>query len=77
MGHSLENDLAVLKLVHSHIIDTAVRYTHPVPGFKHSLRHLTATYLNRSIQGGKKGHDPREDGKAALDLTIFYASGVS
>ena len=76
VGHSLENDLAVLKLVHSHIIDTAVRYTHPTPGFKHSLRFLAANYLNRSIQSGKMGHDPREDAKAALDLTIFYASGV-
>ena len=76
VGHSLENDLAVLKLVHNHIIDTAVRYTHPTPSYKHSLRDLVANYLNRSIQGGKKGHDPREDAKAALDLAVFYASGV-
>ena len=76
VGHSLENDLAVLKLVHTHVIDSAVRYVHPTPGHKHSLRYLTVTYLNRSILNKNGGHDSVEDAKAALDLIIYYANGV-
>ena len=89
VGHSLENDLSVLKIAPDRVIDTAVRYTHPTPGFKHSLRYLTVHYLNRSIQSASHnqsihsdttrvpcGHDPAEDARAALDLTIFYNSCV-
>ena len=77
VGHSLENDLAVLKLVPSNVIDTAVRYIHPTPGYKHSLRHLTVQYLNRSIQGGERGgHDPVEDARAALELALYYSQMV-
>ena len=89
VGHSLENDLSVLKIVPDRVIDTAVRYVHPTPGFKHSLRYLTVHYLNRSIQSASHnqsihsdstcvpcGHDPAEDARAALDLTIFYNSCV-
>lgn len=93
IGHSLENDLSVLKIVPDRVIDTAVRYVHPTPGFKHSLRYLTVHYLNRSIQSAgrnsgtghsvctdhtssPRGHDPAEDARAALDLTIFFSSCV-
>lgn len=74
--YKIENDLAVLKIVHSHVIDTAVRYKHPTPGYKHALRYLSTAYLNRSIQNKNGGHDSVEDAKAALDLIIFYAEGV-
>lgn len=51
-------------------------YKHPSPGYKHSLRYLTTTYLNRSIQNQNGGHDSIEDAKAALDLTVYYSQGV-
>lgn len=65
-----------MKIVHSHVIDTSILYKHPSPGYKHSLRYLTTTYLNRSIQNQNGGHDSIEDAKAALDLTVYYSQGV-
>ncbi|SGY70184.1 BQ5605_C004g03117 [Microbotryum silenes-dioicae] len=51
IGHSLECDLRVLKLVHSFIIDTSVIYQHPRgPPFKASLKWLAQKWLKREIQ---------------------------
>lgn len=49
-GHSLENDMKVLKLVHKKIIDSSVLYPHPVPTFKFGLKKLAERYLQKSIQ---------------------------
>ena len=49
-GHSLENDLFHLKIKHNRIIDTSVIYSHPVPGFKFSLKTLSMKYLKKRIQ---------------------------
>eukprot|EP00668_Euglena_longa_P000619 GGOE01000755.1.p1 GENE.GGOE01000755.1~~GGOE01000755.1.p1 ORF type:complete len:618 (+),score=181.02 GGOE01000755.1:97-1854(+) len=52
VGHSLENDLRALKLVHDRVIDTAVLFSDPsLPAAKPSLRLLVHKYLGRSIQG--------------------------
>lgn len=69
--------MAVLKIVHNHVIDTSVRYKHPSPGYKHALRYLSTTYLNRSIQNQNGGHNSIEDARAALDLVVYYADGVA
>ncbi|CDR41802.1 CYFA0S08e00188g1_1 [Cyberlindnera fabianii] len=67
IGHSLENDLKVMRLRHPNIIDTSVVFEHPRgPPFKSSLKYLTRVYLQRSIQNGE--HDSIEDSKACLDL---------
>lgn len=67
VGHSLENDLQVLKLRHEKIVDTAIVFKHPRgPPFKSSLKYLTKQYLDRTIQEGE--HDSVEDSKACLDL---------
>ncbi|KAG8266364.1 RNA exonuclease 1 [Homalodisca vitripennis] len=66
VGHSLENDLKVLKLVHSSVIDTAVLYQ--TEGKKPSLRTLAATQLNEAIQCGANGHDSIEDAITCLKL---------
>jgi hypothetical protein len=51
VGHSLENDLRVLELIHRRIIDTSVLYPHPegLP-FKNGLKHLSASVLGQVIQ---------------------------
>ena len=51
VGHSLENDLRVLQLIHRRVIDTSVMYPHPdcLP-FKNSLKHLSASVLGQVIQ---------------------------
>jgi RNA exonuclease 1 len=67
IGHSLENDLQVMRLRHPKIVDTALVFEHPRgPPFKSSLKYLTKQYLNRVIQEGE--HDSVEDSKACLDL---------
>ncbi|KAI1318958.1 hypothetical protein EDD11_005392 [Mortierella claussenii] len=70
VGHSLENDMKVLKFAHPFIIDTSVVYHHlRGPPFRASLRWLTQKWLSRRIQqGGKQGHDSVEDAQACMDL---------
>jgi len=69
IGHSLDNDLRVLELIHSRVVDTSVIYSHN-EGFKYSLKHLASKHLKRDIQvgHGTSGHNPVEDAVAALDL---------
>ena len=69
IGHSLENDLAALKISHANVIDTAVVYPHPagLPR-KNSLRYLTYRHLKRYIQNGDTGHDSVEDAMACVEL---------
>ncbi|KAI8050582.1 hypothetical protein BDF22DRAFT_695698 [Syncephalis plumigaleata] len=76
VGHSLENDLKALKLVHTRIIDTSIVFGHPSgPPFRWKLRMLASKYLDRQIQvsgtidnGEPIGHDSAEDALACLDL---------
>lgn len=48
VGHGLENDLNVLRVVHDRIIDTAFIYPHPngLP-YRYSLRMLASKLLNK------------------------------
>ncbi|KAF2088330.1 hypothetical protein K490DRAFT_73271 [Saccharata proteae CBS 121410] len=71
VGHSLNSDLAALKLTHPFIIDTSILYPHPRgPPLKSSLKWLSQKYLAREIQKnhGSSGHDSVEDARACLDL---------
>lgn len=72
IGHALENDLRVLKIIHDNVIDTSLCFPHENgPGFKHSLRFLTSKYLNRTIQDSDKGHSSFEDSRACLELMLW------
>lgn len=69
VGHSLENDLRSLKIVHRRVIDTSVIYPHPRgQRYKNALKFLAHHHLNRKIQENMSGHDSIEDALAALDL---------
>ncbi|KZF23686.1 hypothetical protein L228DRAFT_238219 [Xylona heveae TC161] len=71
VGHSLNSDLAALKMTHPFIIDTAISFHHPRgPPLKCSLKWLAQKFLNREIQKGhgSAGHNPIEDALACLDL---------
>ncbi|KAF2835550.1 putative exonuclease [Patellaria atrata CBS 101060] len=71
IGHSLNSDLAALKLTHPFIIDTSILYPHPGgPPRKSALKWLAQKYLSREIQKGHgtAGHDSIEDARACLDL---------
>lgn len=66
VGHGLENDLNALRLLHTRVVDTAIRYPTFNEKRKHSLKSLAHTYLGRTIQTGE--HDSAEDALAAIDI---------
>ncbi|KAL3141146.1 hypothetical protein ABBQ38_003496 [Trebouxia sp. C0009 RCD-2024] len=67
VGHSLENDLRVMKLVHLKVLDTAIMYPHARwPVQQNSLRWLAGKYLGETIQTGS--HDSKVDAVTALRL---------
>lgn len=65
-GHSIENDLKVLKLVHQRIIDTSILYPNPITNYKFSLKKLAHKFLRKVIQ--EREHDSIEDAKATMEL---------
>lgn len=68
IGHGLENDLIALRLLHSRVVDTALRYPTFKPIYRVSLKQLAFKYLSREIQSG--GHDSSEDAIAAMDVVL-------
>jgi len=72
IGHGLENDLRGLKIIHSTIVDTALLFPHKrgFP-FRHSLKSLVNTILNRDIQGNASGHNSYEDACACIELILW------
>lgn len=72
IGHALDNDLRVLKMIHNNVIDTSNVFPHHKgPGYKHSLRALTSKYLSRTIQDSTDGHNSFEDSRACLELMLW------
>lgn len=71
VGHSLENDFRVLKLLHERVIDTSLLYPHP-NGWpqRQSLKHLVNVMLKRKLDRSA-GHDSVADARAALDLALL------
>ncbi|EED14391.1 RNA exonuclease Rex3, putative [Talaromyces stipitatus ATCC 10500] len=71
IGHAIDNDLNVVRIIHPTIIDTVLLYPHPrgLP-VRYSLKYLSKLHLERDIQmgGANKGHDSREDALATGDL---------
>jgi len=72
IGHSLEYDLASLKLIHSTVIDTSVVFPNTrKPGFKLPLREIVKETLGRNVQQGAAGHDSKEDAQACMELMLW------
>ena len=70
IGHAIDNDLNVVRIIHPFVIDTVLLYPHPkrLP-LRMGLKALASQYLNRSIQAGDAaGHDSKEDAIATGDL---------
>lgn len=72
IGHSLENDFRVLKLIHNKVIDTSIIYNgdsrYPR---KPSLYDLYTKYIGNSFRSEDGTHDSVEDAKAALALVKY------
>jgi RNA exonuclease 1 len=75
IGHSLENDLRALKIVHMKCIDTCVMYPHP-KGFpyRQSLKFIAKKYLEIDIQSYKTPAVESIEGAETPHCT--YASGA-
>ncbi|XP_012221766.1 uncharacterized protein prage [Linepithema humile] len=73
IGHGLESDLRVLRLLHKKVIDTSTVYPH-YNGFpyRNSLKILAKRVLKRNIQ--ETTHNPAEDARAAMDLMMAKIS---
>ncbi|CAD7922731.1 unnamed protein product [Amoebophrya sp. A25] len=67
-GHSLENDLNALKLIHPFIIDTAILYPHPerLP-MKRGLQWLVERMLKKKMDRDR-GHNSVDDAVFTLQL---------
>ncbi|XP_040566182.1 putative exonuclease GOR isoform X2 [Lepeophtheirus salmonis] len=72
IGHALDNDFRVLRLIHDKVVDTAVLFPHfyGIP-YRRSLKSLAEIYLKRSIQTSERGHDPYEDALASVELILW------
>ncbi|OJJ51703.1 hypothetical protein ASPZODRAFT_57339 [Penicilliopsis zonata CBS 506.65] len=76
IGHAIDNDLNVCRIIHPTIIDTVLLYPHPrgLP-IRMSLKALCRKHLEREIQTrGARGHDSKEDAVATGDLVRAKAS---
>jgi hypothetical protein len=70
IGHAIDNDLNVLRLLHPTIVDTSLLFPHHggLP-YRYPLRRLAKDFLNLDIQtAGAEGHDSMEDSRATGDL---------
>lgn len=72
IGHGLENDLNVMRLFHSKVLDTAIMYS--TGHLKNSLKNLTFEILSKKIQLSE--HDSSQDAIAAMDI-IKAKNGIS
>ncbi|XP_047906029.1 exonuclease GOR-like isoform X2 [Anser cygnoides] len=72
IGHSLENDLFALKLIHDTVVDTSLVFPHRL-GLPHkrALQSLMADYLMRIHQGDVDGHNSSEDAIACMELILW------
>lgn len=72
IGHGLENDLRVLRMVHYKVVDTAVTFPHynGLP-YRYSLKFLVSSHLKKEIQIEGEGHDSYEDSRACMDLMLL------
>ncbi|KAF3928720.1 hypothetical protein AA313_de0206387 [Arthrobotrys entomopaga] len=71
IGHSLENDMKCLRVIHPRVVDTAILYMHRNGiGSRYSLKVLVKQHLGRFIQAldNDKGHDSKEDANEAGNL---------
>lgn len=64
VGHGLENDLKVMRIIHDKVLDTAILYSNGK--YKRSLKDLSFEVLSRKIQGGE--HDSSQDAIATMDI---------
>ena len=80
VGHALQNDLDVLRMIHLHIVDSAIiarNAVGPVCSRQWGLKTLCYEFRGIEIQNhGKSGHDCLEDTLAAREVTLWCTREV-
>lgn len=72
VGHCLDLDLRVLKMIHPYVIDTSLLYAGK-QGRRFKLTFLARVILGKDIQcPNKLGRDGIEDARAALELLQYF-----
>jgi hypothetical protein len=79
IGHALDNDLRILRILHFKVVDSAILtgelVFNPAPDARlrrsWALKMLTKALLNRDIQIGNHGHNCLEDTFATRDVVIW------
>ncbi|KAL2859028.1 ribonuclease H-like domain-containing protein [Aspergillus pseudodeflectus] len=79
IGHSLDNDLRILRILHFQVVDSAILTGElvfdPAPDARlrrsWALKTLAKALLNRDIQIGSHGHNCLEDTFATRDVVIW------
>ncbi|ODV84341.1 hypothetical protein CANARDRAFT_201241 [[Candida] arabinofermentans NRRL YB-2248] len=70
IGHGLENDLNVLRIIYPKIVDTAILYSENTvdPRRKDSLKQLAWRFLSKNIQAAE--HDSTEDAIIPMKIVL-------
>jgi DNA polymerase III epsilon subunit-like protein len=74
IGQSLQHDLAVLKMIHTRVVDSGILAKQAVgEGVvrEWGLKNLCHELLGITIQTGKRGHDCMEDALAAREVVLW------
>lgn len=77
IGHSIQNDLHMLRLAHSNIIDTSIQTAEAVFGDKErfdriwGLKDLAKALPEITVQAGRQGHDCHEDTLATREIALW------
>uniref|UniRef100_A0A8D2DUR1 RNA exonuclease 5 n=1 Tax=Sciurus vulgaris TaxID=55149 RepID=A0A8D2DUR1_SCIVU len=72
VGHSLDQDLRALKMIHPYVIDTSLLYVRE-QGRRFKLKFLAKAILGKDIQcSNRAGHDATEDAATALELARYF-----
>eukprot|EP00923_Selenidium_pygospionis_P022299 GHVN01038570.1.p1 GENE.GHVN01038570.1~~GHVN01038570.1.p1 ORF type:complete len:286 (+),score=65.21 GHVN01038570.1:430-1287(+) len=74
VGHSVDNDLRCLKIVHGRVIDTSLIYPHQRAFFKHSLQYLANGHLDASFRG--KSDKRRMHPSNSMDMSELSTSST-
>lgn len=79
VGHSLQNDLDALRMIHTRVADSAILAGNAVgPGStrRWGLKGLCHEFLGILVQTGKAGHDCLEDALAAREVVLWCAQNT-
>jgi len=79
VGQSLQNDLAVLKMIHTRVVDSGIPAKQAVGEGtvrEWGLKRLCHELLGIEIQTGKRGHDCMEDALAAREVVLWCSHNL-